>query len=90
MNQVSIYTKKGCSKCDHLKGLLKDVQGIIVATKDIDYPENANWMKSRDLNTVPILAIYDENGKELVVTFGFTKGNIANKFKQHTGGEIFV
>lgn len=90
MNQVSIYTKKGCSKCDHLKGILKDQQNVAVAIKDVDFPENANWMRLRNLNTVPILVIYDENGKELTVTFGFTRGNIANKYKQHTGGEIFV
>lgn len=90
MNKVSIYTKKGCPKCDHLKGLLSGQQNAEITIKDTSIPENALWLKSRDINTVPVLVIYNEAGKDLTVTFGFTKTNIANKFLNHTGSDIFV
>jgi hypothetical protein len=89
MNKINVYTREGCAKCDHVKQVLADVNNVEVNILDTDNSNILAWMIGHDLNVVPVLAIYNDVGEELLVTFGFTKANIANKFKQHTGGELF-
>jgi glutaredoxin len=89
MSKINVFTKDGCPKCDHVKQILKDVNTKIIIFNIATSPNALDWMNAHDFKTLPVLQIYNDTGQELIVTFGFTKGNIANKFKQHTGGELF-
>lgn len=89
MNIIKIYSKKNCPKCEHLKGLLKESRNADIIMMDVENSANMNWMKSKQAVNVPVMAIYNSKGEELVIFFGFTRDNVANKFKNHTGDELF-
>lgn len=78
MEKVILYSKSTCPKC---KGLKKQIQKI----ENIQYEiiEDIELMKERGIMEVPILSVFDDDGKEKV---RLPYGNAANWIKERIGG----
>jgi hypothetical protein len=75
----TLATSKTCGPCHALKARLEKA-AISVDTKSMNDPENIPWFREKNIKSVPVLIVEDDQGVELDRIFGAE--DIFNNLKQ--------